>query len=93
MKRNKKNEKRCPFKNTPECFDWEPLQATPESVLMSPEQIAEAGIQPNQRLFRCSECGSIWYESHNFAHLVGKELIPEGTFVLAASKTITAYLG
>jgi len=85
----------CPVKAMPDCFFWDGLPRDPESLGMTPQQIEAAGITPNQRLYWCSECYSLWYESgNNFARRIGKsESGSAGDFTPTDKKWDDYYLG
>jgi len=82
MKNMKISERGCPVRSTPECFDFPPIERTPESAGMTVEQIAAARISPHTRLWWCSECTNVWYETeHHFAHIIGTQVTWGSDFV------------
>ena len=82
MKKTKTSERGCPVRSTPECFDFPPVERTPESAGMTAEQIAAARISPHTGLWWCSECTSIWYETeHHFAQIIGTQVTWGSSFV------------
>jgi hypothetical protein len=93
-KKTKAKERGCPVKSTVECLQFPPIVRTPEAAGMTTEQIAAAGITPNQRLYWCSECTKVWYESeHHFAHVIGTGVTWGHPFVPNASRRDPIYIG
>jgi hypothetical protein len=93
-KQAKAKARSCPVKITVECLPFPPIEKTPESSGMTPEQIAAVGISPNQRLFWCSECTNVWYESeHHFAYVIGKQVTWGHPFVPNTSRRDPTYIG
>ena len=94
IKQKKRFQHGCPFRSTPECFDFEGIVRDPQSAGMSAEQITEAQISPTERLYWCSECHSIWCESDNhFARRLGFQEQLGCPFVPTSVKFDTRYLG
>ena len=95
MKKKAKATKRsCPVASTPECLQFPPVEKTSESAGMTAEQIATAAISPHHRLYWCSECRSIWYESaYHFADVIGTQETWGSPFVPNASRRDPIYIG
>ena len=94
MKKKQSHRRTCPIKTTPDCLSFSPLPTTPEMLAMTEEQMSFAGVSPHERLFWCSECENIWYETeHHFAHVIGKQASPGSPFMPSASRTRSIYIG
>jgi hypothetical protein len=63
--------KTCPFKDSIECLQFEPIMTDPRREGMSDLQMKESQVDPTTPVFRCTECGAVWYESGGFARPVG----------------------
>lgn len=94
MRSRKSQKVGCPLKNTAECFDFAPILMDPEMLHMTEEQMAFAGVSAHQRLYWCSECERVWYETeHHFAHIIGKLASRGSSFLPSTSRTENVYIG
>ena len=84
----------CPVRALIECLQFPPIPKLPNQAGMTPEQMAEAGVHPNQTLYWCSECESVWLETeYHFARILGKQETWGSPFVPNKSKTDSRYIG
>jgi hypothetical protein len=84
----------CPVKATIECFDWKPIEQTPEVVGMSDAQMTAAGVGRGQRLYWCSECRNVWVDIGNhFIRVTGKRGNTGHPFVPESDRVRNIYLG
>ena len=94
MKAKGSRKRQCPVKSSLECLDFQPVPTTPKTLNMSQEQMSFAGVTAIQRLYWCTECESVWYETeHHFAHIIGKLASTGSLFVPSESRTRNIYIG